>query len=65
MNNKSHDFYLHELLILKKIIDLIMKCRLFDISEVRSKIMIKTLVCWAATFNVDGTYVLKMEFIIS
>ena len=24
--------------------------------------MIKTLVCWAAAFSVDGTYILKMEF---
>ena len=27
--------------------------------------MVKTLVCWVATFSVDGTYIFKMEFIIS
>ena len=57
MNNKSHDFYLHELLILS------VGC--FDILEVRSKVTVKTSVCWAATFSVDGTYILKMEFIVS
>ena len=25
--------------------------------------MVKTSVCWAATFSVDGTYILKMKFI--
>ena len=30
----------------------------------RSKVTIKTLVCWAATFSVDGTYIFKMEFIV-
>ena len=37
----------------------------FDISGVRSKVMIKTFVCWAVTFSVNGTYILKMKFIIS
>ena len=37
---------------------------LVDISGVRSKVTIKTLVCWATTFSVDGTYILKMEFIV-
>ncbi|KAM3692479.1 hypothetical protein ACJW31_08G091800 [Castanea mollissima] len=37
----------------------------FDISGVRPKITIKTSTCWAATFSVDGTYILKMEFIVS
>ena len=27
--------------------------------------MVKTLVCWAVTFSVDGTYIFKMKFIIS
>ena len=31
----------------------------------RSKVTIKTSVCWAATFSVEGIYILKMEFIIS
>ena len=29
----------------------------------RSKVTVKTSVCWAATFSVDETYILKMEFI--
>ena len=33
--------------------------------DFRSKVMIKTSVCWVATFSVEGTYILKMEFIIS
>ena len=36
----------------------------FDISGVRTKVTIKISVCWAATFSVEGTYILKMEFII-
>ncbi|KAM4082207.1 hypothetical protein ACJW30_11G153500 [Castanea mollissima] len=35
----------------------------FDISWVRSKVTVKISVCWAATFSVDGTYILKMKFI--
>ena len=31
----------------------------------RSKVTIKTSVCWATTFSVDVTYILKMEFIVS
>ncbi|KAL4598593.1 hypothetical protein ACB092_11G069900 [Castanea dentata] len=34
-------------------------------SRVRSEVTIKTSVCWAATFSVDGTYILNMEFIVS
>ena len=30
----------------------------------RSKVTVKTLVCWAVTFSVDGTYIFKMEFIV-
>ena len=33
--------------------------------DFRSKVTIKTSVCWAVTFSVEGTYILKMEFIIS
>ena len=29
----------------------------------RSKVMIKTSVCWPATFSIEETYILKMEFI--
>ena len=32
--------------------------------KVRSKVIIKILVCWAATFSINGTYILKMKFII-
>ena len=31
----------------------------------RFKITVKTSVCWATTFSVNGTYILKMEFIVS
>ena len=31
----------------------------------RSKVTVKTSVYWAATFSVDGTYILKMEFILN
>ena len=30
-----------------------------------SSTTVKTSVCWAATFSVDGTYILKIEFIVS
>ena len=30
----------------------------------RSKVTIKTLVCWVDTFSVDGTYILKMKFLL-
>ena len=30
----------------------------------RSKVTVKTSVCWAVTFSVDGTYIFKMEFIV-
>ena len=57
MNNKSHDFYLNELLILS------VGC--FDILEVRSKVTVKTSVCWVTTRSVEGIHILKMESIIS
>ena len=31
----------------------------------RSKVTVKISVCWATTFNIDGTYIIKMEFIVS
>ena len=34
------------------------------LQELDLKVTIKTSECWAAAFNVDGTYILKMEFII-
>ena len=37
----------------------------FDISGVRSKVTVNTSVYWATTFGVDGTYIPKMEFIVS
>ena len=37
----------------------------FDISGVRFSLTVKTSVCWVTTCNVKGTYILKMEFIIS
>ena len=30
----------------------------------RSKVTIKTSVCWVNTFSVDGTYILKMKFLL-
>ena len=27
--------------------------------------MVKTLVCWVSTCSIEGTHILKMEFIIS
>ena len=31
----------------------------------RSKVTVKTSVCWATTFSINGTYILKMKFIVS
>ena len=41
-----------------------MKC-CFDISEVRSNLMVKTSVYWVTVHNVERTHILKMESIIS
>ena len=65
MNNKPHDFYLHELSILGEQWTWSWSVDCFDISGVISKVTINTSVCWAAILNVERTYILKMEFIIS
>ena len=31
----------------------------------RSRLTVKTLVCWVTTHNVEGTHILKMKSIIS
>ena len=64
MNNKSHDFYLHKLLILREWWTWSWGEGCFDILGVRSKITVKASVYWVTTFSVDETYILKMEFIV-
>ena len=41
-----------------------MKC-CFDISEVRSNLMVKTSVYWVTVHNVERTHILKIKSIIS
>ena len=65
LNNKSHDFHLHKLSILREYRTQSLNVGCFDISRVRSNLTFKTSICWATTFSAEGTHILKMEFIVS